>query len=454
MAETSNIFEVQILLRADSAENWSSKNPILGKNELGIELGATPSEHKYKLGDGVTAWNELDYTLTMPSGTKVHQVTDLESIEAPANGEFAIVSTAIGETGVNTYTAYIYDANTDPAKWVALTGNYNAKNVYFDSDFVVTQAIGTITDSDISAGNGSAPLDAEGKNLQEVLASLFAEAKNPVVTQPSASISVSGGTNEVGQTFSLPTATLRIDSIGSYSYGGKDDSQTYTSEQTGVVFDIGNVTLTQAGAEPANSTSNDSALQKNGTITLVAQGENTTYGDSPISITFNGSASYTPSATIQPVNNLGTKMPELAIGHGQSSPVAISVASKTATFTGYRKPFWGYKSTAEALSDPTTITSAQIRALQNSGTSVGGVPTSYTVPADTKQVFFAIKAGTKNSLSVINTSALGAPVAVTKVASGVQVEGANAYTATAYDLWYINLDQAFSGQAVLGLTWK
>lgn len=49
---------IKIKLRRDTAANWTSANPILAEGEMGIELGATP---KWKVGDGVTAWNSLPY---------------------------------------------------------------------------------------------------------------------------------------------------------------------------------------------------------------------------------------------------------------------------------------------------------------------------------------------------------------------------------------------------------
>lgn len=46
-----------IRIRRDSAANWSSLNPILEEGELGHELDTL----QMKIGDGVTAWNDLDY---------------------------------------------------------------------------------------------------------------------------------------------------------------------------------------------------------------------------------------------------------------------------------------------------------------------------------------------------------------------------------------------------------
>lgn len=48
---------VKLKPRHDTANNWSSRNPILAEGELGIK---TPAG-KIKIGDGVTTWNSLPY---------------------------------------------------------------------------------------------------------------------------------------------------------------------------------------------------------------------------------------------------------------------------------------------------------------------------------------------------------------------------------------------------------
>ena len=77
-----------------------------------------------------------------------------------------VVKTLIAE-GKYSFTAYTYDGTN----WCAMDGNYNAENIYFDKDFTVTEAIGTIK----NLPNGQATLEAAGKNLKEVLAALFAK---------------------------------------------------------------------------------------------------------------------------------------------------------------------------------------------------------------------------------------------------------------------------------------
>jgi hypothetical protein len=48
----------RVLQRRDTAANWSSTNPILAEGEIGI---ITDGAKGYKIGDGVTRWNALEF---------------------------------------------------------------------------------------------------------------------------------------------------------------------------------------------------------------------------------------------------------------------------------------------------------------------------------------------------------------------------------------------------------
>jgi len=48
---------VQIQIRRGSAQLWSNVNPILAEGELAIELDT----EKFKIGNGVLHWNDLQY---------------------------------------------------------------------------------------------------------------------------------------------------------------------------------------------------------------------------------------------------------------------------------------------------------------------------------------------------------------------------------------------------------
>ncbi len=57
---------VKIKIRRDIINNWESENPILSSGEFGLEKDT----RKLKIGDGSTAWNDLDYIVTdIPEGT-------------------------------------------------------------------------------------------------------------------------------------------------------------------------------------------------------------------------------------------------------------------------------------------------------------------------------------------------------------------------------------------------
>lgn len=62
-------------LRGDTASNWSLANPVLGKNEPGFDM----TNKRFKMGDGVTSWNELPYVTP-------EEVTDYLA-EAPIDGQ-------------------------------------------------------------------------------------------------------------------------------------------------------------------------------------------------------------------------------------------------------------------------------------------------------------------------------------------------------------------------------
>lgn len=55
MANTT--LNVKIQIRNDTANTWKTTNPVLLKGEMGIETDT----RKFKFGDGVSTWTELDY---------------------------------------------------------------------------------------------------------------------------------------------------------------------------------------------------------------------------------------------------------------------------------------------------------------------------------------------------------------------------------------------------------
>lgn len=46
-----------VQLKRGNSASWTSKNPTLLRGEIGLEMDTK----KFKVGDGTTAWNDLDY---------------------------------------------------------------------------------------------------------------------------------------------------------------------------------------------------------------------------------------------------------------------------------------------------------------------------------------------------------------------------------------------------------
>jgi hypothetical protein len=125
-----------------------------------------------------------------------------------AKGDIVILTKDIDGTHTE-YTAYVYNGK----KWQAMDGNYSAENVYFGTDLTTTSSIGNI-----QLSNGSATINAIGKNLKEVWDSIFINEKNPSITGPSITLTAKlNKSYEVGTKVS-PTYSISFDG-GKYEFG-------------------------------------------------------------------------------------------------------------------------------------------------------------------------------------------------------------------------------------------
>ena len=398
--------KTRIILRNDTTAGWEAVKADdtykLLKGEIGIEFveGGSP---KMKIGDGTSTWEALPYfggtatqlyevTLTADEthSAAIARVTSGAKINS---GDFVVVKEAVG-TDKYQYTAYVYAADA----WKALDGNYNAENVYFDKDLIITANVGVQT---IDA-TGSKTLATTGKNVKQVLDLLFAKEKNPSVTKPSVTITLTGaGAKEVG-TSVTPSYKVEFNK-GKYEFG----------PDTGV-------TATYA----VSDTASHSATTATGSFAAFTVEPTTNY---KVSVT----ATHTAGA--DPVSNLGNGREDLKITAGVKTATSAAI-------TGYRGWFQGYYNGTDALADATAITSTQLRAF---GVKNGTFDTTMNTNK-MQQMFFAAPAGTVKTLTVSN-AVNGAPQTVKKTT--VSVEGANNYQAIDYDLYYVANATAESGDS-------
>lgn len=392
---------IRIQFRNDTAENWTTQNPILLKGEMGVEIDTG----KTKIGNGTDDWKTLKYsgvdedtikgiidnnrsafTEVVPNEGETDAQALARVITNPKKGDMAVVIRTFVE-GKQSYTAYIHDGTG----FKAMDGNYSAENVYFDEDFTYTANIGVLT----VPGSGSGTIQASGKNVKEVLAGILAKEKSPSASAPAVTIGTQTnfGTFEIGTKKNLAYgATL---SAGSYTYGPATGitAKTWEATCTGV-----------AGSKTTAS----------GTF------ENVVAEATPKTVTVK--ATYDAGAI--PVTNLGNPYPAGQIKAGSASKVSGSLV-------GVRYMFWGPMADASA-----ELNSANIRALaHNKATGTGNLST-FGAGAGAKKVVVAVPAG-RRITKVIMPSALNADVTSLFVKQGaqVQVQGANAYAAAAYDVY-------------------
>lgn len=318
-----------------------------------------------------------------------NQVASVDALpESAQQGDVGVVVSAIdgADGSKKSYTAYIYDDGA----WKAMDGNYDASNVYFGEDLTYTAGIGVL-----AAPTGSATLAAKGKSVKDVLASILAKEAYPSHTNPAVTISGESGygTFEVGTLKNLAyTGNL---SAGSYTYGPETGitATSWSASCTGV---------TETKNTKSGTFENVMADTTVKTVTVTAH-----YGDGAI-----------------PVTNLGNPYVSQQIKAGSAS-------KSSSQLKGVRYMFWGPMTDADA-----ELSSANIRALAHNKASGTGTLATFGAGAGAKKVVVAVPAGRKIT-KVTMPSALNADVTALFVKQGTQsqVEGANSYTATAYDVY-------------------
>ncbi len=345
---------------------------------------------KLKIGDGVTPLSDLKYfggdsakNFDVVPTEGEDDVTAIARVAGAAElhtGDTAIVKRVISDDKTS-YTAYVYDT-----EWKAMDGNYRADNVYFDDDITYTVAIGTL-----AKPSGSAKFNAKGKNVEQVFSSLMAQEANPTKSNPAVSFTTQTnfGTFEIGTKKNLVYACSL--SAGGYTYG----------PATGITAQSWSVTCNGETKETASGTFENVVAEATAKkITASAQ-----YGDGAI-----------------PVTNLGNAYPAGQIKAGTASKDSNSLV-------GVRHMFYGPLTTDVALD------SATIRGLKHEAAAKKTI-TTFGAGSGAKKVVIACPAG-YNVTKVLMPSAMNADATASfvKQAGTVMVEGAEGYTAVAYNVW-------------------
>ena len=309
----------------------------------------------------------------------------------------------------------------------------------FEAPVTLTQNFGYY--NDVPSGGFKTYENTAGMTTSEFLLSALKKTVEPTITQPSASLSASAIVENSDPEVGAKITALKWDggfSAGSYKIGSSTQSTGLSSSNTTWAV--------------SNSIDAQTSTLIDGTFTLTS--------DKYIQINTDGSATYASISADVTLDASGAKTPKNNLGEDTTGIITVASAgapwSKSANIsvTGYRKPFWGVIAAADGLKSPEDYVSADVRALPESAASAKGFPTSITVPAGSQMVVFFAQAGKYSSLVATDDKAMNAEVSFTKVANACSVEGANGFTGTNYDLWYVDWQAGIGAAKQLTLKWS
>lgn len=302
------------------------------------------------------------------------------------------------------HTAYVYNGSN----WVAMDGNYNAENIYFDEDLLTTSAVGVI-----QLENGQATIPAAGKNLKEVWQNIFVQEKTPKITNPIVSVTLSSSKTsyEVGTEYAPGyTASLKA---GSYEYG---------PSPTGVTASAWSITDTNG-----NNNTNSAGAFDSFTI-----GDDTKY-----KIT----AEVTYTDGLVPVTNTGN---DYAAGQLKGATISAS----TSTVTGFRNSFYGTMDTKVEI-----LTSDNIRSLTPSNKAlIKGSTVAINIPVGALRVILAFPAAIGDVAKITDRNGLGAEITSSFKSSTLEVEGLNGYATAEYKLYTLDFAEPYDTANIFDVT--
>ena len=317
----------------------------------------------------------------------------IENTDNPHNVTYEQVG-AIPKGGLKTINKQTLEGEGD------INISSTANDVLFTNDLVITANVGVHT----VGPTGSKTLPTTGKSIKQVMDLLFAEEKNPTITQPSVNLtSTSMGAKEVG-TRLIPNYVASLNP-GNYQYG----------PNTNVTAISWRITDTQGGTKDTN--------QGNFSELLVT--DNTNY-----SIT--ASAEHTDGAI--PLTNLGNP-------YNQGRIQATNGTPKTKTLgniTGYRNSFYGTVSSKE------TITSNIIRSLSKSNKALtNGSTFNINIPIGALRVIIAYPSSLRNLTSVLDVNGLNANITSSFRELRLNVVGNNNYNSIEYKVYYLDYAEPY-----------
>lgn len=342
-------------------------------------------------------------------------------------GDMFVVVTTVDEVTYEVST-YRYDGEN----WVSITGNVDADKVILQDNITMAgnyTQFGNLTKN----ADGTATLSSKGKSVLDVFTEILSKRLQPTITaQPSISGFNLSGAKAVEAGTSLASAAYTAGNLnpGSYQYG-PETGVTASNWVVQRITDGGTEQIASVDAASLSAGSDNNG--GNGFIIGDQGGENVV-----ASLKYKAIATHGAGVTAN--DNLGS-----------ASDPAVNIASgtkekTTGAYTPYRNYFYG------ATTEKPTVDSAYIRGLTKSNKAYAAGTLTINVPAGAQRVVIACIAGKTGVTKVINETAMNADVTSTFTQSSVNVEGAEGYTAVAYNVWVFEPAVPYENAATLKVT--
>lgn len=332
---------------------------------------------------------------------------------SPAVSDDAAISNAIGDTTIKgaaiviitdtsadesvTYgkTGFIYNNGT----WVSLNGRIDANNVYLRGNIILAGEYTSVGNITKATNESTATFNTDGMSVGALINKIFSKIIEPEVTLPSISSLSFRANSETGAT-SVEAGTRY------YPYWNATFNKgSYTYNDTGVSITSCSVIIN--GNVTGNLTSGTGA-------SFVQQTD----------ATIEASVTIEYSSGVIPKTNMGENSTTV-------QPIPSGSTSKTATIQGYRNMFYGYDPLVTPNYNSDFIRS--LTGLKNGSSKL----LNFAENTNSKRIVIAIPKDTHTIVSVVMPSSSNADVTAEfiKQPSSVNVEGANAYSPIAYDIW-------------------
>jgi len=241
----SQTIPARIVIRRDTAANWTAADPVLLQGEWGFETDA----RKLKIGDGASTWAALSYFSTGSGGGGSGTVT---SVGLSLPGLFSVSGSPVTATGTLTATLATQSPNLI---WAGPGSGVTAAVPAFRA--LVAADLPTTTVTAGSYGSASSvstfTVDAAGR-LTAASSTAIAIASTAV--SGLATVATSGSATDLA-TGTLPAARLPATAVtaGSYTYGS------FTVDAAG------RLTAASSGAAPVTSVTGTAPVVSSGGAT-------------------------------------------------------------------------------------------------------------------------------------------------------------------------------------------